>query len=55
MKIVEFAKGVDQVELAHNEPPHPELHRLPSSAGIPVMVYLVLNIFKNFRRPDAKV
>ena len=31
MKIVEFAKSVDLNEVAHLEPPHLDLHCLPSS------------------------
>ena len=30
MKIVEFANSVDLDEVAHNEPPHLDLHYLPS-------------------------
>ena len=30
MKIVEFANSVDPDEVAHNEPPHLDLHCLPS-------------------------
>ena len=31
MKIAEFANGVDPGEVAHNEPPHLDLHCLSSS------------------------
>ena len=31
MKIAEFANSVDLDEVAHNEPPHQDLHCLPSS------------------------
>ena len=31
VKIVEFANSVDPDEVAHNEPPHLDLHYLPSS------------------------
>ena len=31
MKIVDFANSVDPYEVAHYEPPHLELHCLPSS------------------------
>ena len=31
MKIAEFANLVDPDETAHNEPPHQDLHSLPSS------------------------
>ena len=31
MKIAEFAKSVNLDEVAHNEPPHLDLHCLPSS------------------------
>ena len=30
-KIAELANSVDLDEVAHNEPPHPDLHCLPSS------------------------
>ena len=30
-KIAEFANNVDLDEVAHNEPPHLDLHYLPSS------------------------
>ena len=30
-KIAEFANSVDLDEVAHNEPPHQDLHCLPSS------------------------
>ena len=31
MKIAEFANGVDLDEVAHNEPPHRDIHCLQSS------------------------
>ena len=31
MKIVEFANSIAPDEVAHNEPPHQDLHCLPSS------------------------
>ena len=31
MNIAEFANSVDFDEVAHNEPPHQDLHSLPSS------------------------
>ena len=31
MKIIEFASSIDPDEVAHHEPPHLELHCLPSS------------------------
>ena len=31
MKIAEFANSVDHDEVAHNEPPHIDLHYLSSS------------------------
>ena len=34
MKIIELANRVDQVEAAHNEPPHLDLHSLPSGLRI---------------------
>ena len=33
-KIAEFANSVDLDEVAHNEPPHLELHCLPSNLSI---------------------
>ena len=38
MKIAEFANRVDPDEVAHNEPPHQDLHYLPSSPCIPNMI-----------------
>ena len=37
-KIAEFANSVDLDEVAHNEPPHQELHCLPSSLWILNMI-----------------
>ena len=34
MKIVDFANSVDPDEVAHYEPPHLDLHCLPSSLRI---------------------
>ena len=31
IKIIEFANSVDPDEVAHNEPPHLDLHCLPSN------------------------
>ena len=31
IKIAEFANSIDLVEVAHDEPPHSDLHCLPSS------------------------
>ena len=31
VKITDFANSVDVDEVAHHEPPHPDLHCLPSS------------------------
>ena len=45
MKIDEFANSVDPDEVAHNEPPHLDLHCLPSSLRILNMIQLGLNIF----------
>ena len=36
-KIAEFANSIDLDEVAHNEPPHLDLHCLPSS-------FLILNM-----------
>ena len=40
MKIAEFANSVDPDEVALNEPPHPDLHCLPSSLCILNMIHL---------------
>ena len=37
-KIVEFVNRVDPDEVAHNEPPHLDLHCLPSSLEILNMI-----------------
>ena len=37
-KIAEFANSVDLDEVAHNEPPHQDLHCLPSSLCILCMI-----------------
>ena len=47
-KIAEFANSVDLDEVAHNEPPHLDLHCLPSSLWILNMMQLGLNIFWKF-------
>ena len=44
-KIAEFANSVDLDEVAHNEPPHLDVHCLPSSLWILDMIYFGLNIF----------
>ena len=56
MKIAEFANSVDPDEVAHYEPPHLDLHCLPSSLRILNMIrevdkreYLVI-IKDNFVR-----
>ena len=41
----EFANSVDLDEVAHNEPPHLELHCLPSCLRILNMIQLGLDIF----------
>ena len=38
MKIVDFTNIIDQDEVAHIEPPHLDLHCLPSSLRILVMI-----------------
>ena len=47
-KIAEFANSVDLDEVAHTEPPHLDLHYLPSSLWILNMIWLGLNIFWKF-------
>ena len=37
-KIAEFANSLDLDEMAHNEPPHQDLHCLPSSLRILNMI-----------------
>ena len=44
VKLAEFAKCVDLDEAAHNEPPHLDLHCLPSSLCIFNMILLGLDI-----------
>ena len=44
-KMAEFADSEDLDVMAHNEPPHIDLHYLPSSLWIFNMIYLGLNIF----------
>ena len=46
-KIAEFANSVDLDEVAHNEPPHPDLHCLLSNLQILNMIQLGHNIFEN--------
>ena len=47
MKIEEFAKKVDLDEVAHNEPPHLDLHCLPFlSSNSPCEIALMKHIFK---------
>ena len=38
MKTAEFANSADQEEVAHHEPPHLDLHYLPSNLFIPNMI-----------------
>ena len=45
MKIAEFSNSVDPDEVAHNEPPHLNLHCLLSSLWIFNMLQLGLKIF----------
>ena len=46
--MAEFANSVDLDEVAHNEPPHLDLHCLPSSLRILNMILLGINIFRKF-------
>ena len=48
LKRVVFANSVDPDEVAHNEPPHLDLHCLPSSLWILNMITLGQNIFWKF-------
>ena len=43
--MAEFAKRVDLDEVAHYEPPHQDLHCLPSSLSILNMIKLGHNVF----------
>ena len=45
MKIIEFANSIDKDEVAQYEPPHLDLHCLPSSLGILSMICLGQNTF----------
>ena len=47
-KIAELANNVDLDEVAHDEPPHLDLHCLSSSLRVPIMKKLGLNIFRKF-------
>ena len=47
-KIAEFANSVDLDEVAHYEPPHVDLHCLPSCLWILSMILHGLNIFLKF-------
>ena len=49
MKIVELVNRVDPDEVAYNEPPHHDLHCLPSSLSILDMIYIWMkHFFYNF-------
>ena len=48
-KIAEFANSVGLDEVAPNEPPHQDLHCLPSSLWIFNMIQLDLNFFENLQ------
>ena len=47
-KTAEFANSIDLDEVAHNEPPHLDLHCLPSSLCILNITSLALYIFLKF-------
>ena len=47
-KIAEFEYSVDLDEVAHNEPPHVDLHCLLSSLSILNMILLGFNILRKF-------
>ena len=47
-KIAEFEYSVDLNEVAHNEPPHVDLHCLLSSLSILNMILLGFNILRKF-------
>ena len=47
MEIAEIANHVDLDEVAQNEPPHLDLHCLPSGLRILSMIYLDLTFFEN--------
>ena len=46
MKIAEFANSVDLDEVAHNEPPHLDLHCLPCCLQILNIIQLGIYIFR---------
>ena len=54
MKTAEFANSVDLGEVAHYEPPHLDLHCLPSSLGILCMIQLGLTIFSSPGRSPGR-
>ena len=45
MQIAEFTNSIDLDEVAHNEPPHLDLHCLPASLRIHNMIKLGLKFF----------
>ena len=49
-KLAEFANSLDLNEVAHNEPPHLDLHSLPANLWILNMIWFGLNIFLRIRR-----
>ena len=54
MKVAEFANSVVG-EVAHNEPPHLDLHCSPSSIWILNIIYLELNMFWKFLYKNSVV
>ena len=47
--MAEFANSIDLDEVAHHEPPHLDLHCLPSGLCILNIIWLGLNIFLNLQ------
>ena len=45
MKKAEFAKSVNLDEVAHNEPPHPDLHCFPASLDVD---HILLRLCQNY-------
>ena len=48
-QIAEFANSIDLDEVAYNEPPHLDLHCLPSNLEFSIIYSLVLNFFENLQ------
>ena len=49
-KIAEFANCIDLDEVAHNEPPHLDLHCLPSWFEFSIWYSLIFTFFENLQK-----